>query len=228
MAVKPEDLPEHVRSLYRLRPDRRFLYAAAEMVRLTEGGPRQGTMTLHFEEDRWRLSLDGAPLGELPESPSFADAKSLLVSWLRAHPAHSASASPLGAKALGAENRAALESGLPSDVLSELARLNAGWTASPGDPALAEAGLRGLLWLSFQTFDLLELSDPLFGKALALLAITEAATPGKLAREECLLAGLLDYEDHAKALAGGLPAEDPVRLFAVWDLPRLRGDGASP
>ncbi len=222
MAVKPENLPEHVRSLYRLRPDRRFLYAAAEMVRLTQGGPRKGTVTLHFEKGRWHLVLDGEPLGELPESPSFADAKSLLVSWLRAHPKPNGSASPFGAEALGGVNRATLESGLPADVFAALARLNAGWTASPGDPALAEAGLRGLLWLSLQTFDELELADPVLGKAMALLAIAEAGSPGRRAREESLLASLLGYEDHAQLLARSLPTGDPIRYFAAWDLARLK------
>ena len=222
MAVKPENLPAHVRSLYRLCPDRRFLYAAAELVRLTAGGPRTGTMALHFDEGRWRLLLDGTLLGELPEFPTFADAKSLLVSWLRAHPTAKRSAPPPGAEALIADNRAALESGQPAEVLTALARLNERWTASPGDPVIAEAGLRGLLWLSLQTFDELELADPVQGKALALLAIADAGSPGKLAREECLLASLLGCEDHAKILAMGLPAEDPVRYFAAWDLARLK------
>jgi tetratricopeptide (TPR) repeat protein len=228
MAVKPENLPAHVRSLYRLRPDRRFLYAAAELQRLISGGPRRGTMTLQFEKDRWRGTLDETNLGDLPEFPTFADAKGLLVSWLRAHPGHNGSAPAPGPVALAAEGRSALETGLPADVLSSLARLNAGWTASPGDAALAEAGLRGLLWLSLQTFDALELSDPALGKSLALLAIAEAGTPGKLAREECLLASLFGYENHAELLAGSLPAEDPVRLFAVWDLARLKAIAHRP
>jgi hypothetical protein len=221
MAVKPENLPAHMKSLYRLRPDRRFLYAAAEMARLTSGDPRQGTMTLRFENDRWRVTLDGALLGDLPEFPTFADGKGLLVSWLRAHPARNVPA-PRPGDPIGPERRAALETGLPGDVLSKLAQLNAAWIASPSDPALAEAGLRGLLWLSLQTFDELELADPVLGKALALLAIAEAGTPGRLSREECLLAGLYGYEDHAELLARDLPAEDPVRLFAAWDLARLK------
>ncbi len=221
MAVKPENLPAHVRNLYRLRPDRRFLYAAAELVRLTTSGPRQGTMTLQFEKNRWHITLDGDLLGDLPEFPTFADGKGLLVTWLRAHPARNPPA-PRSGEAPGAADRAALESGLPADVLSKLAQLNAAWIASPGDPVLAEAGLRGLLWLSLQTFDALELADPVLGKALALLAIVEAGSPGRLTREECLLAGLFGYEDHAELLSRSLPAKDPVRLFAAWDFAGLK------
>jgi hypothetical protein len=87
MEVKPENLPAHLKSLYRLRPDRRFLYAAAELQRLATGGPRSGTLALRFEENRWRLALDGAPLGDLPELPSLADARDFLVSRARARPA---------------------------------------------------------------------------------------------------------------------------------------------
>src|SRR6266851_8269911 len=86
MAVKPENLPAHVRSLYRLRPDRRFLYAVAELERLTSGHPVQGVVGIRLEENRWRISLDGSPFGDLPEFPSFADAKSLLVSRLKSQP----------------------------------------------------------------------------------------------------------------------------------------------
>jgi hypothetical protein len=121
-----------------------------------------------------------------------------------------------------------LESGLPADLLLALARLNTQWAGSPGDPALAEASLRGLLWLALQTYDKLDLANPILGKALALFAIAEAREPGHLAREECLLACLLGYEDHAKHLAQGLPADDPVRLFADWDLPGLKALARSP
>src|SRR6266496_1650238 len=218
MAVKPENLPAHVKSLYRLRPDRRFLYAAAEMQRLTTGSPRRGVLAIRFEENRWRLSLDGSPFGDLPEFPNFADARSFLVSRVPAQPAlQRKPGSPLKAT-----DSAALENGLPADLLPALARLNAEWTASPGDPAVVESGLRGLLWLALQTFDELELSDPILGKALALLAIAQTREPGHLAREECLLASLLGYEDHARLMAQRLPAEDPVRLFADWDLAGLK------
>ena len=214
MAVPPASLPAHVESLYRIRPDRRFLYAAAELERLTRGGTRHGTLGIRFEDHRWRLSLDGIALGDLPEFPDFADAKNFLISRVRrvrAAPAHAE---------LGPAARDALEIGTPAEVFSVLGRLNPSWKA-PGDPVLAGEAVRGLLWLSLQTFDELQLTDPILGKALALLAIAEAGAPGRLAREECLLASLLGYEDHARTVAAGLASEDPVRAFAEWDLGRL-------
>jgi hypothetical protein len=219
LAVNLPDLPAHVRNSYRLRPDRRFLYAAAELQPLTKGSPRRGTMTLRFEQDRWRLSMDGSPLGDLPDLPDFADAKAFLLSRLSGEAGARRST---GAPSLGAAERAAIEHGLRWDPLQTLARLNPGWSSSRGDPALAKLGLRGLLWLSLQTFDELQLADPILGKAMALFAIAEAAEPGGHASEECLLACLLGYEDHAKLLALKLPADDPVRLFADWDVAGLK------
>lgn len=211
MAVKPEDLPAHVKSLYRLRPDRRFLYAVAELERLTRGGDRRGTLSIRFERDRWHLSLDGTPLGDLPEFPAFADAKSFLASRLGSPRAASRTEPP----------PMDLEAG-SATLLPALASLNAPWAAAPGDPALAEAALGGYLWLGLQSFDELELGDPILGKSLALLVIAQGGAAGRLVREECLLADLLGYEDHAQLLARQLPADDPVRLFATWDLARLK------
>jgi tetratricopeptide (TPR) repeat protein len=219
LAIKPPDLPARVRNFYRLRPDRRFLYAAAELPPLTKGVARRGVLTLRFEGERWHLSMDGAPLGDLSELPDFAEAKAFLLSRLTGQPALGKSP---GATSLGAAEREGLEQTLRWDPLQALVRLNPGWAASPGDPALAAVGLRSLLWLSLQTCDELQLSDPILGKAMALFAIVEAAEPGRHTREECLLASLLGYEDHAKLMAKNLATDDPVRLFADWDVAGLK------
>ena len=180
------------------------------------GGPRSETLGIRFDGGRWRLSLDGTAFGDLPEYPDFADAKKLLL----AHVPRLA-APPTGIE-LSVAERAALENGAPAELFPVLSRLNAAWKKSPGDPAVAEAALRGLLWLALQTYDELELTDPILGKALALFAIAEARAPGRLAREECLLASLLGYEDHATAMARELPEDDPVRAYAEWDLAGLK------
>lgn len=218
MAVKPPDMPEYVRSLYRIRPDRRFLYAAAELQRLGTGHERSGVLSIRFGEGRWHVSLDGSSLGDLPEYPSFAEGKAFLLASARALHAlqGGANTEPLEA------DRAALDNGAPADLLPALGRLNAAWKRSPGDPVIAQACLRGLLWLQLQTYDELELSDPILGKALALLALAENGSSAQLAKEECLLAWLLGYEDHAKLVAKELPADQPVRALANWDAAALK------
>jgi len=214
MSVKPEDLPAHVRSLYRLRPDRRFLYAAAELERLTKGGERKGTLSIRFEKERWQVSLDGSGLGDLPENSGFADAKGFLAARLTGWTA---------AKAPSGAQHAPMDlDGGPATLLPALASLGPEWAKSPGDPELTEAALEGYLWLSLQTFDLLELADPILGKTLTLLVIAQGGQAGRFVAEECLLADLLGYEDHAQLLAQQLPADDPVRLFASWDVVRLK------
>lgn len=218
MKVKPADLPSHVRSLYRLKPDRRILYAAAELKRLVGGGPRAGTISLRFDSGRWRVFLDHEPLGELPELPGFTDAKTFLALLVGPTPP-AGSSTP--AAPLEERNRVALEQGPPTEVLSTLATLNHAWTKSPRDPAVLKAALKGYLWLGLLTADQLNLADPLLGKALALFVLAESYAPGQFAREECLLATLLDYEDHATAVGATLPADDPVRLFAMRDLTGL-------
>jgi tetratricopeptide (TPR) repeat protein len=225
MDVKPPDLPGHLKSLYRLRPDRRFLYAAAELDRLLQGSPRQGTMAVRFQDPSWVVELDASPIGSLPSLPTFADAKKFLASRI---PPGKISSHSVASVSQATSSPDVFDSAEGRDLLAALARLNTGWTASPGDPAIAEQGLRGLLWLALQSYDELERSDPILGKAMALLTIAQAGRPDALSREECLLASLLGYEEEARALASALSAGEPIRLFAQRDYAGLAALAKKP
>ena len=62
----------------RLRPDGRFLSAAAQIAQLT-GAPATGP-TARFEGGKWKLAVGSEELAELPEFPDYPDLMRPLVS----------------------------------------------------------------------------------------------------------------------------------------------------
>lgn len=73
----------------------------------------------------------------------------------------------------------------------------------------------GLAWLSTLTVDLLEQADDLHAQAWAWLALERDPA------SEALLARALGYEAAAARAAAKLAEDDPVRLYALGDEPRL-------
>ncbi len=227
MKVAPTDLPNHVRSLYRIRPDRRFLCALAELKRLATGATRPATLTLRHDGKRWAIALDGEPAGELPDFAGFDDAKRLLAAWLRRKSANVAPGASAPVPTLSPEDAEALENGGPKTLLPALARIDRAWKSGARDPKTLTHFLRGLLWLKLQTLDTLQLSDSLVGKALAILALAES-WGASLPREEALLAQLMVYDDAAEAAARGLPEDDPIRLTYSRNPDNLRRIATRP
>lgn len=224
MTVAPADLPNHVRSLYRLRPDRRFLYALAELDRLATPAKSSGTLTLRHEGKRWVVAIDGEPAGDLPDFAGFEDAKRLLAARLRKMPKDVASAIT---PAITPEDAEALENGGPEAVLPALARIDRAWKSGARDAETLARFFRGLFWLKLQTLDTLQLSDVMVGKALAIFALAESRG-ASLAREEAVLARLMVYEDAAEAAAKRLPENDPIRLLCSQNPDGLRRIASQP
>jgi hypothetical protein len=221
LKVPAADLPNYVRSLYRLEPDRRFLYAVAEVDRILSGHGHGGVIFLRFQDGVWKIRWNDREVGSLPEIPTYADESALLDRWCRqilaAHPLRP----PAGHSDL-ASLGTSLRSGSSDEVLAALEGLNLLWKKTPYDPDLIRAAAQGFAWLSVQTFDHLDLSAPLLGRALALVMISKAIGKEDLAADEALLCDHLGYEAAAMDISKRLPAEDPVRLYvnAEWEMLR--------
>ena len=71
--VPQADLPAFYRSRYRIKPDRRFLYAVEEIDRLASGRTAPATLGLRFDRDHWSVQLEHESVGTLPEIPAYAD-----------------------------------------------------------------------------------------------------------------------------------------------------------
>ena len=97
---------------------------------------------------------------------------------------------------------------------------------------MADLGARAFTLLTVQSLDTLEMADLLRARALALLALAEAEGRPPDAGMEALLAFSLGYAADAARAAGGLPADDPVRLYVTEQTAALvaaaEREGAAP
>jgi hypothetical protein len=203
LAVTPADLPAAVRGRYRLGPDRRLLQAVAEVRRLRTGAAAE-PVKAELREGRWRILSGSNEVGALSEFPGFEEATDLLARWADHLPA--AAAPPSGAGDASGLERALRE----ADAAALLSALS-----SPGGSPTDITS--GLAWLSTLTVDRLDQADPLLAEAWAWLALERARDAGS----EALVARALGYEAAAARAGAKLAADDPIRLYAMGDEPRL-------
>lgn len=219
-------VPAHVDDLYRLAPDRRLLIAIGEVHRLLAGKPKC-EVSYRFGNGKWVIRVGSTEAGSIPEIPTYSDARRFLIAWAtrelqEAGRPKKAALSDAQLQTLATT----LGSAPPEEVLTALEELNRLWKKGARDPRLIREGARGLIWLSAQAYDRLDLADPLLGKAWALLAVarTLAKPPDEnaLAADEALLAETLGYQAGARKTAEQLGADDPVRLSVNHSTAKLK------
>jgi tetratricopeptide (TPR) repeat protein len=207
---------------YRLRPDRRFLMAVATIHHLLTGWPRE-TAAVEFREEKWHVRYANAEVGALPVLPDFPDLMAVLSDWARrVHTIASPPLAPTDSGPPSTEFDAQINRLAVPELIAALRQMNGHWTAGRRDPALFAPATRGLVLLTAQSLDRLEMGDAVPAQALALLALTKTFTNDNAGREESLLARLMDYTRHARLVASSLPPSDPVRQYVTGDGEGLR------
>jgi hypothetical protein len=194
-----------VESLLRLRPDRRFLLAVAELSGAASAEPR-------FEGGRWIVTVAGKDVGSVSELPEFGEMLELLR--------------PLAQARIAAEN---LQGAMPpagralrnaEESLPALRAAQKSWSAGPHTRGALHEAAGAAAALAFYTVDIPEVADALRAHALALAALDAAA--GNDARgAQALVAAMLDYDRAAEELLRGVPGEDALKAFCSGDGARL-------
>ena len=116
-------VPSYFDAMSRVEPDRRALYAVAEVRRLLRGGTSERAVLVRFDGGQWIVRLGEEDVGRLPEIPSFADLLRLVRSSAgrESKTAHGAEEAP---RASAREALAkTLDSGSVPDVLEALRSL---------------------------------------------------------------------------------------------------------
>ena len=225
VTVPPACMRRALELRYRLRPDRRFLQAFAEVDHLLSHEP---VAPVDAEwHDGWRLTYRGESIGTLPEFPDFRDAIDLLNDWTR----RVAARHPLPLRPPGGADRAVsaqIEQFGPSSLRSGLRAIDARWSHGALTAPLLLAGARGLVYLAVQTVDHVELSDPLVARGLAAVALARTVGGQSAAREEALLADLMDQVADASRAVDSLPATDAVRAYVLRAEPQSRAIAERP
>jgi len=197
----------------RLRPDRRFLLATAQIQQLT--GSPASTAEARFEGGRWRLTAGPDSLGDLPDLPDYPELMRPLVALAQKR----LLAAPLqGTAALGRDEALQWEPDARAALPAQLERWNGGQRTA----ATLHLAARAAAALCFYEVDALETDDALASRAIALVALDIAAGKAQTAGEQAVLASALGYARAARELGARLGGDSSLRYFLAGDDARLR------
>ena len=215
-----EEMLDQVRVGYEPLPDRRFLLAVADVERLVTGSPA-GVLRADLLDGAWRVTYRERAVGDLPVLADFGDAIGLLRGWARAVlESEDGGWATSESGGLARRDRSYVEARLDAfeagSVAEGMGRLDERWRDGRRSPEMVAMAARGLTYLVVQSYDRLDVGDPLPARALATVALAEALG-GDLAREEALLSRQMWYSAHARALARELPSHDPIRTYVLED-----------
>jgi len=217
LAAPVADAPAAVDLLYRVRPDRRFVNAAADVAEIN-GGRKVNSVEINFANDRWEVRSGGTTAITLPGLATFRDALSELTKVAAQQSA------PRVALSTGTLKNVDENIGkfYPRFLFAALRQLD---NSMPLDAASAARAARAASLLAVQTYDTFDLADPLRARALALLAIAKSLDADCCADTEALLAYVLGYQAEAKQLAASLP-NGFVREYVTNADPGAKRDAA--
>ena len=216
-AFDPTRLHSILHDPYQLKIDSRVLFAIEEIMRVITEKPA-GTAKATLRDNKWFLQYDNKDIGVVPERPDFSDFFSLLTEWARATTAaQSFTASTSSLDLTDSKIHRLSDSFLAKDTAAALRLIDQKWRAGSRQTELLELAARGLVNLTLQQLDTIEVGDRLPAKALATLALVRVFNPAALVHEEVLLAYSMGYSAHARKQAQLLSATDPIRLFALHE-----------
>jgi hypothetical protein len=187
--------------LYRVRPDRRFVNAAADIVEIARD-KKIDTTDIAFANGAWQVRVDNSPAVTLPELATFDAAMSELTKWAAAQQAKRVTVSAAVLAAVDADvarfqPRFLFRAAQQLDTAAKGGALDAAGTARAAKIAAL---------LASQTYDTFDLADPLRGRAVALLATAKSLDASCCIETEALIAQELGYETDANRIASALPA----------------------
>ncbi len=214
--MTPIDLYQRVQSRYQLRPDMRFIGAAAELYRFVAQADAS-TPQLVWEEQTWRITIGGQEAGALPLYPSFQQGVEFLENWAaRLIADHAYFLSP----AVSANSRvdAGSDGFNPSELIENLRQLNKRWQAAGRSGKDLHAAVNNLVRLSVINRDTIGLSDDHNARALAMLVLAQVINAGLDYDEQTSqLAYALGYHGDAQRYADSLPEDNLWKAFVRQD-----------
>jgi hypothetical protein len=231
LEVPASQMRQNIVDLYRLKPDHRFSLAFGELHYYLRGGQGEGVnliRALDKGNEKWLVKVGGRDAGHLPDYPKINDVVDSLGEWGRSiTPAYSFHRESRDSEDLK-KIRAQMDYFLAPYLFTGLRQADRLWQKQEGDIEALKISAEMLTQLYFQTPDLLEVSDILGAKALALLAILKTFARETPIREEALLSKRMGYEKHAIILAASLPDNDVVKQYILKNDEALKLEAASP
>ena len=213
LTVPPAEMRDVVEADSLLKPDRRLLLAFEEVA--ARAGGKAVTARIVAHRRRWTVDVGISPAATLSAIPEFVetlDALRIVASGAR----RAGAGRPLApAEAARLRNLASDPFGDgPIQALEKIDRL---WTSGTDKVALLDLASTAYVTLQMQLTDTLEMADLIPGRALAFLAMAEAASQKRFPEREATLAYLMGYTREARLIGASLPAGGVARLFLEED-----------
>jgi hypothetical protein len=223
LTAPPEKMRDVLENSYRLKPDKRFLLAIAEIHHFFTGEEKT-TAIAEFSNGGWRITYKGKEVGVLPELPNYPDLMNVLVSWSRVlnrrYPLRLSSASDNIPEVKEIEED--LGQFLSYNALSALKQIDRLWDKGSRYPELLRLATRAMVLINMQKLDYMEIADILPAKAMAILAVSKTLTNADFSYEESLLAYTMGYSAYALKLSERLPAGSALRLYLTQQYNALK------
>lgn len=226
LTVPPAEMRDVVEADSLLKPDRRLLLAFEEVAARADG--KDVTASVAALRRRWTVNVGSSPAATLSAVPEFVetlDALRIVASGAR----RARAGRPL-APAEAARLRSLASDPFGDGPVQALERIDRLWTSGTDEVALLDLASTAYGTLEMQLTDTLEMADLIPGRALAILAMAEAASQKRFPEREATLAYFMGYTREARLIAAGLPAGSFQRLFLEEDdaaLEALAGQGAA-
>jgi len=201
-----EEYRAEIAAAYRLKPDRRALRAAEDILRIC--GKGEDKFSAVFEDKEWRVrSASGKFEGTLPKIADF-DA---IMGFLRKVAALAAKDGLLTEGNAQVEDIAdRMKSFNGVAVIEAMREIDRLWAEGHRDQELLRLAAWGFGLLVFQTSCDADIADPLVARGLASLALHKELSGRQAMREEMLLSAVMDHWAHASRLAGASAPDDPI------------------
>ena len=234
LEVPASQMRQNVVELYRLIPDHRFTLAFGELHYYLRGGQGEGvSISRVFEKntEKWLVKVGGRDAGRLPDFPKISDLLDSLGEWGRSiTPNYSFHRESRDSEELK-NIRVQMGYFLAPYLFTGLRQADRLWQKQEGDIEAIKVSAEMMAQLYFQTPDLLEVSDIIGAKALALIALLRTFAREDMGREEALIAKRMGYEKHAIHLASSLDDSDMIKQYILKkdDLLRVKAlDDSAP
>jgi hypothetical protein len=223
LSAPPNEMRSALNDGYRLKPDRRFLLAVAEVHHFFSK-ERQEDVSVKFENGNWNLRYRGLNVATVPELPDFSNFMTALAEWIKQlqqkYPMKLSKEASLPIEAIEIEKR--LEKFLISEAMEAMQLAQTLWSEGNRHPVFLRYATQALTTIAFQGLDRLEIADMVPAKALAFLALTKNLTAQNVISEECLISDVMKYSAQSVKQAELLTEENLVRIYVTQDNEKLK------
>ena len=219
--VPATEMRAAMRARYRLRPDRRFLLAVADVHHALTGEPLS-VVHARRREGKWVIVYKSQDVGTMSDVPSYQSSQTLIDTWVTRVAKGRVNTTPQAPDSSAAVLNRFIDEYTPERLFEALRLIDGRWSdQKTRDPAILALAARALVGLVMQGVDRAGAADLLAARAFAYVSLARVLSGDRVTDADALLAWLCGYRDASSSLASTLSPNHAVRLLVTGDLDAL-------